>query len=68
MDEDNALALAGTLARRRVPCRLIRTTPRDYLLQVPLEDGQQVVWDRHRDTLEARVVSSNGTLIGFVTL
>ncbi len=68
MDEDNALALARALARRGVRCRLTRTSPRDYALQVPLPDGKQVVWNRHRDTLEARVVSSSGNMIGFVTL
>ncbi len=68
VDEDQALGIARGLSRRGVPCRLSRATPRDYALLVPLRDGQQAVWDRRRDMLEARVLRDDGTVIGFVPL
>ncbi len=68
MDEDQALGIARGLSRRGVPCRLSRATPRDYALLVPLRDGQQAFWNRRRDTLEARVVRDDGTVIGLVPL
>ena len=68
MDEDNALAIARGLSRRGVRCRLTRATPRDYGLLVPLHNGNQAVWNLHRDRLEARVLRKDGTLIGFVPL
>ncbi len=48
--------------------RAASAPPRGYALLVPLRDGQQAVWDRRRDLLEARVVRDDGTVIGFVPL